>query len=172
VGVLRVGSTFLFFTSGLLGRNKKNLQIFHSSPQPSSASSICPARGFTFNPFFCFFSAKDAGMLLVCRWLPTAALLRSRELFPQRRASCVPRTNCTQRFPRDLCLLLPGPRHLQDLKRALFYFRPRKFASSGGPLLSGGLLRSFMLRGHGPTSSGASSGRVFFSGCGKVAWIF
>ena len=83
LGVLRVGSTFQFFTSGLLGRNIKNLQIIHSSPQPSSASSICPARG-CLQSIFAFFSAKDAGLLLVCRWLSTAALLRLRELFPQR----------------------------------------------------------------------------------------
>ena len=79
---------------------KKNLQIFHSS---RSHHPLLPSvrRGDAFNPFLRFFSAKDAGLLLVCRWLSTAALLRSRELFPQRRASFVPQTNCTLRFLRD-----------------------------------------------------------------------
>jgi len=99
VGVLRVGSTFQFFTSGLLGRNKKTF----ISILPRSHHPLLPSvrRGDAFNPFLRFFSAKDAGLLLVCRWLSTATLLHSRELFPQRRASFVPQTNCTLRFLRD-----------------------------------------------------------------------
>ena len=102
-------------------------KTFRFSILPRSHHPLLPSVrcGDAFNPFLRFFSAKDAGLPLVCRWLPTAALLRSRELFPQRRASFVPRTNFTQRFPRDLCLLLPGPRHLQELQRAQRFLTPQ-----------------------------------------------
>jgi len=88
VGVLRVGSTFQFFTSGLLGRNKKT---FRFSILPRSHHPLLPSvrRGDAFNPFLRFFSAKDAGLLLVCRCL-------QRRLFFVRGSSSL--SHCLQSF--------------------------------------------------------------------------
>ena len=78
-----------------------------------------------FNPFLRFFSLLKAAACL----LSTAALLRSKELFPQRRASFVPQTNCTRKFPRDPAFASssPAPGTDRTYEELFFILDPASF---------------------------------------------